>query len=304
MIPKVFFWCFWWGATALGGIRAGVAKINISPEESAAAGSHRALWAKALALEDDHGNRAVLISLDVASLPLDFAEWVAARIQPEYGLDRARLLLNSSDTCGGPLVSGANRLRLAGQIVTLVGSALGDLRPAQLDFAPGVAVLRVLDRGGKPRALVLGYAGGGEALETEFPGAIALAFAPCGGDRTPSSAEVARGVRTKMAPVSGQLRAVFQMIDLPLAPSARGLMRKVPFPVQVIRFEHGFTLIALGGEVAVDFALWARREFPRESLLVAGFSNGVADGMPGHSTPEIEERVKDAVRAAWKRVLR
>lgn len=168
------------------------------------------------------------------------------------------------------------------------------------------------------------------------------------------AAEVARVVTTPLRPVSGRLRTTFQLVDLPFAPHTRaqfeeeargkdefrvrraqGVLaaydnrlepRKLAFPVQAVRFERGFTLVTLGGEVVVDYALRLKREFPNEPLVVAGYSNDVACyipsarvlaeggyeavdsmiyyGQPGPFTAEVEERVVEGVRRALARVRR
>ena len=56
-------------------------------------------------------------------------------------------------------------------------------------------------------------------------------------------------------------------------------IRSINYPIQVIRF-GGATLIALGGEVVVDYALRLKREFPEEPLVVAGYSNVVMSYVP------------------------
>ena len=426
-------------------LRAGAAQVDITPEEPVwmagyAARTHPSegvrlrLKAKALALEDAAGQRVVLISTDLIGLPHELTDWVAARIQSEYGLERAHLVLNSSHTHAGPVVRGNRetmyeltpeqtavldryRRRLADELMNVAGAALGALKPARIDFAqgeahfavnrrvatpkgyvigvnprgpsdPSVPVLRVTGLDGKVLALLFGYAchnttlgqdfyqiSGDYAgyaqqeLEREFPGAVALFFQLCGGDQNPNprstvelaqqhgralAAEVARVAKGTMSPVSGRLKTAFRLIELPLAPHTREQFeaeardgttnqqrraarmlklyderkapRTVEYPVQAVRFEHGFTLIALGGEVVVEYALWARREFVGEPLMVAGYSNDVMSyiptaqilaeggyeplesmvyyGMPGPYTTEVEDRVKSGITAVWKRVTR
>jgi hypothetical protein len=54
-------------------------------------------------------------------------------------------------------------------------------------------------------------------------------------------------------------------------------------PVQVWQFgsgSHGFTLVALGGEVVVDYALRLTREYPGRHMWVAGYSNDVFGYVP------------------------
>lgn len=249
-----------------------------------------------------------------------------------------------------------------------------------------VPVVRVTAPNGKVRALLFGYACHNTTLTGEFyqlsgdyagaaqaevekglPGATALFFELCGGDQNPNprsklelAAEHGKALATqvvalsmaKLAPVTGQSKAVYQLVDLPLAPHTREqfekeatdtnvfkarrakLMleayadkrepRKVSLPVQVVRFDKGFTLIALGGEVVVEYALWAKKTWPAEPLMVAGYSNDVPCyipnarilreggyeavdsmiyyGQPGPFTPEVQERLEDGITRAMERV--
>src|SRR5712692_9714979 len=97
--------------------KAGVGRILITPEKpiymSGYAGRNHPsegaihdLWAKALAIEDRMGARVVIVTTDLIGLPRGIADLVAARIQKEYGIERAHLVLNSSHTHTGPLVRG------------------------------------------------------------------------------------------------------------------------------------------------------------------------------------------------------
>jgi hypothetical protein len=89
-------------------------------------------------------------------------------------------------------------------------------------------------------------------------------------------------------------------------------VRSVTYPVQAVRLS-GLTVVALGGEVVVDYALRLKRELPKEPLVVAGYSNVVMAyipslrilneggyeaedamiyyGLPGRFTNDVEERV-------------
>jgi hypothetical protein len=159
------------------------------------------------------------------------------------------------------------------------------------------------------------------------------------------------------APVSASIRASSGTVDLPfVASEARErwkqqlkvepvylerydalMARQGPLPtkqadpVQVWRFElapsegarnaresKGLTLVALGGEVVVDYALRLAREYDNQTLWVAGYSNDVfgyvpslrvlreggyegADAMiyygrPGPFTEAVEERIVAKVR--------
>jgi hypothetical protein len=105
-------------------------------------------------------------------------------------------------------------------------------------------------------------------------------------------------------------------------------VRRTPYPVQAVRFGKDLTLVALGGEVVVDYALRAKRDFnaAREPLIVAGYSNDVMcyipsvrvlkeggyeaiDSMyyydqPGPFADDVEDRVFTALRNVMKRVGR
>jgi hypothetical protein len=51
-------------------------------------------------------------------------------------------------------------------------------------------------------------------------------------------------------------------------------------PVQVWRFGSGLTLVALGGEVVVDYAIRLAREYPAQRIWAAGYSNDVFGYVP------------------------
>jgi hypothetical protein len=103
-------------------------------------------------------------------------------------------------------------------------------------------------------------------------------------------------------------------------------VRDTPYPVQAVRFGKSLTLLALGGEVVVDYALRAHRKYPGESLIVAGYSNAVMCyipserilgeggyevvdnmvyyGQPGPFAPGVENGVFQAIHKAMKKVGR
>lgn len=53
-----------------------------------------------------------------------------------------------------------------------------------------------------------------------------------------------------------------------------------PYLVQVVRLGPGLTIVALSGEVVVDYSLRLKRDFPGENLWVAGYSNDVFGYVP------------------------
>ena len=77
-------------AAAAPAMKAGAAKIDITPEgpiwmsgyaarNKPSEGVLTPLWAKALALEDSRGNRAVIVTTDLIGLPMDLTDIVAAQ---------------------------------------------------------------------------------------------------------------------------------------------------------------------------------------------------------------------------------
>jgi hypothetical protein len=96
--------------------------------------------------------------------------------------------------------------------------------------------------------------------------------------------------------------------------------------VQAVAFGKDLTLIALGGEVVIDYVLRAKKEFGEKGLIVAGYSNDVMSyipsvrilreggyeaedsmiyyGQPGRYTEEVEELIFGAMRNLVKRVRR
>jgi len=95
-----------------------------------------------------------------------------------------------------------------------------------------------------------------------------------------------------------------------------------PFPVQVVRFNNDLTILALSGEIVVDYSLRAKAEYPKENMFVAGYCNEVmcyiptrrvldeggyeADrsmigyGFPGPFAGNVEEKVFSAIHLAMK----
>src|SRR5260221_13055462 len=147
--------------------KAGLGRVIITPEKPmylsgyanrrhASEGKIHDLWAKALAIEDRKGVRVVILSTDLVGLPRGITDVVAARALKEYGLDRARLAINSSHTHTGPMIRGNLSMlfeldeeqkrrgdeysrELIEELVAVVGAAIGDLAPANLAFGNGAA---------------------------------------------------------------------------------------------------------------------------------------------------------------------
>ncbi len=162
--------------------RVGLASVKITPEEPipmAGYASRRApfesvdadLYAKALALEDRGGARALLITADLLGFPSEVAERICERIKAATGMPREDILLNGSHTHSGPLVAGSAlsgvapemRPRIAeyiskleDKVVAIAERALGEMEPAALGWGTGVAKFVMNRREFTPRGVILG----------------------------------------------------------------------------------------------------------------------------------------------------
>lgn len=158
--------------------------------------------------------------------------------------------------------------------------------------------------------------------------------------------EVVRVLSGPLTPVRPPIRTAYEEARLAFAPRDRAVFEKeaqspdrfrklrakkmldamdagrapgeLPLPVQVVRLGREVTLVALGGEVVVDYSLRLKRELPGENVVVAGYTNEVpcyipsarvlreggyeADssmiyyGQPGPFTEAVEETVIAACR--------
>lgn len=414
--------------------KAGLARLIITPEKAmylsgyanrthASEGKIHDLWAKALAIEDRKGGRVVIVSTDLVGLPRAITDVAGARVLKEYGLDRARLVINSSHTHTGPLIRGnlpylfalsqdeqarvdEYSRQLTDKLVAVVGAALGDLAPANLSFGNGVAgfamnrrtaggptdhdvpVLKVTAPDGKLRAVLFGYACHNTTLTGEFyqfsgdyagfaqialekanPGATALFLMLCGADQNPNprskleyaekhgadlATEVGRVMAGPLQTVRGAILAAFQSVDLEFAIYTRETfearlkesnlyrvrhakamlamydqgypIRRYPYPVQAIGFGKDLTVVALGGEVVVDYVLRIKKEYGSRGIIVAGYSNDVMSyipslrvlkeggyeasgamlyyGLPGPYNDEVEDRIFRTIGQVMKRIKR
>ena len=168
-----------------------------------------------------------------------------------------------------------------------------------------------------------------------------------------SLAEAVRAALAKpLTPVDGKIRASFVTHRVPLQPRGKAdieaerghkdvfhrrraewvlaRMAKgekvdaVQYPAQAVRIGDDFVLVAMGGEVVVDYGLNIKRSMPGKRVIVAGYSNDVmcyiptlrilreggyeADdsmiyyGQTGPFTESVEEQVMGTVNAALKNV--
>src|SRR5687767_4762053 len=113
------------------------------------------LYAKALALSDSNGQRAVWITTDLIGLRGAVTEETLRRVVERTGLTRHQLLINSSHTHTGPAIAEtdtsaygirdeaaanmrAYRRMLQDRIVEVVEQALARMEPVELSYGTGV----------------------------------------------------------------------------------------------------------------------------------------------------------------------
>lgn len=164
--------------------KAGVAKVVITPTRSVWMAGYAArtkpsegvaqdLYAKALALEDPSGRRAVLVTTDLLGLPAAVSGRVAQRVEKQYGLSRERVIFNSSHTHCGPALDRVLEIaydmtpqqwsdvesythELEDKLVLVIGEALKGLAPASLSFGHGEAGFAMNRRQNKGTEYVIG----------------------------------------------------------------------------------------------------------------------------------------------------
>jgi neutral ceramidase len=165
---------------------AGAASVKITPEKPVVLAGYASriepfekvdqdLYARAIALKDANGHRAVLVTLDICILPADVAEPVRKRIAENGKLEPANVLLCVSHTHSGPAVSLAPEAApndpdapaksaatieytrwLQERLVEVAGQALADLKPATLSWGSGIANFAMSRREYTEKGIILG----------------------------------------------------------------------------------------------------------------------------------------------------
>ncbi|GAB4357277.1 MAG: hypothetical protein OHK0021_01600 [Bryobacter sp.] len=153
--------------TLLADWKAGAAAVEITPAGPIWMGGYAArshpsegvltpLFVKALAIEDERGERLVFVTCDIIGWPKVVGERIAVAALKQHGLERRQLLLNASHTHSGPVVwpnlgamypMNAEQRKVVEQFtedliqktLTAVGTALGKLAVAELTHSQGQA---------------------------------------------------------------------------------------------------------------------------------------------------------------------
>ena len=135
--------------------KAGVATAKITPQQpmwmagygarkKPSEGTTQDLFAKALALEDERGERAVIVTMDIIGVLVSLREGVEKQVQEQYKLPPEALLLVASHThCGPEYRERKGREEearnyhkfLEDTLVKLVGESLDNLAPVKLTYS-------------------------------------------------------------------------------------------------------------------------------------------------------------------------
>ncbi len=142
--------------------KVGVAVAKVTPQKmlfmagyasrnKPAEGKVQDLFAKALALQDEQGNKLVFVTLDLIGVPQLLRHAVAERAEKEFKLPQANLVMNASHTHSGPSLrttpltekdkdnpkakdSWEYTQKLQNDIVGIIGKALAEVQPARLTW--------------------------------------------------------------------------------------------------------------------------------------------------------------------------
>jgi hypothetical protein len=177
-----------WAPLGAEGWKAGVASVSITPDKPVHLLGYQTrtkpfasvdadIFAKALAIEDDHGNRGVIVTSDLVGLQDAFSGEICQRIKQKTGIQRRQLILNASHNHTGPLLSlnpmASGNLahgnmteadvqrtieysrQLQGKIVALVEAALADLQPAELAWGEDAVRFVMNRRSGEPGSIYM-----------------------------------------------------------------------------------------------------------------------------------------------------
>jgi len=151
--------------------RVGVARRDINPKgpiwkaryamrNHPSEGAVHPLWAKALAVEDAEGQRAVIVTTDLIGLVREVSDPVCERVEQSLGLPRQRVLLNSSHTHCGPVIRKCAEVtygldahqseiiasytqQLEDHLVAVIEEACGAMQPATLAYGEGEATFAI-----------------------------------------------------------------------------------------------------------------------------------------------------------------
>jgi hypothetical protein len=144
------------------GLKAGVSSVCITPErpiwmagfgarKKRSEGKYQDLFVKALALQDNPGQRVVIITSDLVAVTDNWAAPVWQRAKERFGLEPAEVLINCSHTHCGPVIKKSfypewdpqYTSELVDKTLDSIKRALADLEEARLERGRGSCTLSV-----------------------------------------------------------------------------------------------------------------------------------------------------------------
>jgi len=162
--------------------KAGVAKTIITPKLSMwlagygartepSDGTLHDIWAKAVAIEDQSGHQAVIVTLDLVGITKEISDEIRKEIKDEMGLEKSQIILSTSHTHSGPVLENAlfdiyplndheiKRIKqysrsFTKDIVQLIRKAFRQMEPASLYSGNGVTRFQVNRRNNVEATLV------------------------------------------------------------------------------------------------------------------------------------------------------
>lgn len=154
-------------SSSTAAMKAGLASVVITPDEylwmsgyaartKPAEGKIHDLYAKAVAIEDEHGTKAVIVTTDLIGISAEFSQNVAKRIHDEIGIPRQAIMITSSHTHSGPVIRKNLETMyelddemwakitqytkdLEDKVVGIIVDAVNNLEPAQINRGNGHA---------------------------------------------------------------------------------------------------------------------------------------------------------------------
>ena len=171
VLGMMTFVVFWAAVGVAADWRIGIARTDVTPtkllwmsgyaaRKHVAEGAVHPLWAKALVIEDQRGERAASVAVDLIGdeFGRELGEAVGVRVRQRTGIERGRIVLNASHTHCGPVVRvsdgalvtyGLNAAQqedvnaytraLEEKLATLIENACKTMRPAKLAYGLGEA---------------------------------------------------------------------------------------------------------------------------------------------------------------------
>ena len=147
----VLFSIAFFGASAVaqtvpsGPIRAGAAKVDITPEQSELPkqflGILDKLYSRAIVIDNGHTS-AALITLDAGAVPPQLYQTVSARIEKELGIPSSNIFITATHTHSVPFGFRGNN-RYEENVYQSVSLAKKSLQPARISYGNGLSYINV-----------------------------------------------------------------------------------------------------------------------------------------------------------------